>query len=66
MGEVAKQGLVQKFVPHPAVETFDETVSRIGLPGAMSCHSILVSAHPFKMAFEVSSPSRLSSTKNRR
>lgn len=55
MGEVAEQGLVQKCVPHPAVEAFDETGSRMGLPGAMSCHSILISAHHFKMAFEVSS-----------
>ncbi len=26
MGEVAKQRLVQKLIPHPAVEAFDETV----------------------------------------
>ncbi len=53
-GEGPEQGLVRTLVPHPAVEAFDETVSRMGFPGAVQCPSILCSAHHVRIAFAVS------------
>lgn len=35
VGDVAKQRLIQKLVPHSTIEAFHEAVSRIGFPGAM-------------------------------
>jgi len=40
--EPSEQVLVEALVAEAAIEALDEAVSRIGLPGAMECHSTLI------------------------
>ncbi len=44
MAQDVEEVLVQEFIAHPAIEGLNEPVSRIGLPGAMQCHSTLRSS----------------------